>query len=177
MAGLRVSFTATTDCFPFEAPFAGAVAVSASNSTRSYLPVFQNRARISFEFVATHEFIHRKTHAFGVISRKDITEVTCRDDILDLRPGGDRLDAEVREEVVHRLSEDSGPVDGVYRSQAVFVVEFLISEESFDDVLPLGSARPGKAISGSKHTWQSSNVPLTAILWTFASVIVVIWAC
>lgn len=45
---------------------------------------------------------------------------------------------EVRKEVVHRLSEDSGPVDGVYRPQVVFLVEFPVSEESFDDVLRLG---------------------------------------
>jgi len=59
---------------------------------------------------------------------------------------------EVRKEVVHRLSEDSGPVDGVDRSQAVFLVEFPISEESFDDVLCLASDRPQKLIYVPKHT-------------------------
>jgi hypothetical protein len=61
------------------------------------------------------------------------------------------LDVEVRKEVVNRLSKDSGPVDGVYCSQAVFLVEFPISEESFDNVLYLGSVRHWKSVSTLTH--------------------------
>ena len=42
---------------------------------------------------------------------------------------------EVREEIVHLLGEDARPVDGVDGAEAVFGVEFLVSEEGFDDVL------------------------------------------
>lgn len=71
---------------------------------------------------------------------------------------------EIRKEVVHCLGEDSGPVDGVDCSQAVFLVEFSVSEESFYDVLYIASAGPWKLTSVPKQTWQSSNVPLTAML-------------
>lgn len=51
IAGLNVSFTPpSAACFPSDAPFAGTVA---DESTFSYAPLHQNRARISFAFVAT----------------------------------------------------------------------------------------------------------------------------
>lgn len=52
----------------------------------------------------------------GIVSCQNITEVSRRDDILNSGPGRDRLDVEVRKEIVYRLGEDPGPVDGVYRS-------------------------------------------------------------
>ena len=56
IAGLRVSFTplASAACFPSDAPFAGSLCPGAADeSTFSYAPLFQKRARMSFALVAT----------------------------------------------------------------------------------------------------------------------------
>jgi hypothetical protein len=42
---------------------------------------------------------------------------------------------EVGQEVIDCLGEDTCPVDGVDGAEAMFVVEFLVSKESLDDVL------------------------------------------
>lgn len=42
---------------------------------------------------------------------------------------------EIRKEVVHSLREDTRPIDRVDGAEAVFLVEFAICEEGFDDVL------------------------------------------
>lgn len=46
-------------------------------------------------------------------------------------------DVEVGEEVVHRLREDACPVDGIDGAETVFLVEWAVGEEGFDDVLIL----------------------------------------
>jgi len=45
------------------------------------------------------------------------------------------MDVEIGEEVVHRLSEDAGPVDGVDGTEMMSFVESFICEEGFDNIL------------------------------------------
>lgn len=85
------------------------------------------------------ELLGGQTHALGEVSGKDVTEVARRHDESDGRGGEERLgfdEIEVRVEVVCDLGKDTGPVDGVDRSEAVGRVDLGISEESLDEVLP-----------------------------------------
>lgn len=49
---------------------------------------------------------------------------------------------EVGEEVVYSLRENSGPINRINSTEVVFLVEFLVGEERFDDILAaFGSVR------------------------------------
>lgn len=45
------------------------------------------------------------------------------------------MDVEIGEEVVHRLSEDTRPVDGVDGAEMMSLVESFICEEGLDNIL------------------------------------------
>ena len=79
-------------------------------------------------------------------------------------------------EVIHNLGKYSCKVDRINRTELQSLVRVGVFEDRFDDVLVMSSAHSTGSSVHSKLTWQSSNVPFTAILWTFLSKTVVICA-
>ena len=86
-------------------------------------------------------------------------------------------DLEVGEEVVDGLGEDARPIDGVDGTEMVFLVEGLVCEQRFHNVLRKENDHDDCPTSiARKLTWHESKVPFTAMLHTLESVTVVIWA-
>ena len=75
------------------------------------------------------------------------------------------FNVEIREEIIDGLGENTSPIDGVDGTKVVLSVEFFIGEQRFYDVLDMRIREDVHGLSRIKMvTWQSSNVPLTAIL-------------
>ena len=71
---------------------------------------------------------------------------------------------EVGQEIVDCLSEDPGPIDGVYCAEVMLCVKLSIPKERFYDVLGGCFDSWSDKNQWKLHTWQSSKVALTARL-------------
>jgi hypothetical protein len=75
--------------------------------------------------------------------------------------------------VIDNLGQYSSPIDRVDRGNIEVLVDIWISKDLLHDVLAIPLV-DFPSLIGNLRTWQSSNVPVTARLWTLASRIVTI---